>query len=134
MDLFMTFLINILLFLFALLIVYQVYRVKEGLETAATTPTTTPSSSSSSTSSSTSTYQPYDPNNPTILAQQNAGNIQVLKGQMDELVGIKKEVEDISGNLYTLTDQVNQYMLQQATTAQQQLPPTPPAISPSDLQ
>ena len=124
MDLFMTFLINILLFLFALLIVYQVYRVKEGLETAATT----------AASSSSSTYQPYDPNNPTILAQQNAGNIQVLKGQMDELVGIKKEVEDISGNLYTLTDQVNQYMLQQATTAQQQLPPTPPAISPSDLQ
>lgn len=125
MDLFMTFLINILLFLFALLIVYQVYRVKEGLETATT---------ATATATSTPTYQPYDPNNPTILAQQNAGNIQVLKGQMDELVGIKKEVEDISGNLYTLTDQVNQYMLQQATTAQQQLPPTPPTISPSDLQ
>jgi hypothetical protein len=123
MDLFMTFLINILVLLFALLIVYQLYRVKEGLETSATTPTT-----------STSTYQPYDPNNPTILAQQNAGNIQVLKGQMDELVGIKKEVEDISGNLYTLTDQVNQYMLQQANSAQQQLPPSPPAISPTDLQ
>jgi hypothetical protein len=124
MDLFMTFLINILLFLFALLIVYQVYQVKEGLETAATT----------AASSSSSTYQPYDPNNPTILAQQNAGNIQVLKGQMDELVGIKKEVEDISGNLYTLTDQVNQFMLQQATTAQKQLPPNPPAISSTDLQ
>lgn len=123
MDLFMTFLINILVLLFAFLFVYQVYRVKEGLETATT-----------ATATSTPTYQPYDPNNPTILAQQNAGNIQVLKGQMDELVGIKKEVEDISGNLYSLTDQVNQYMLQQATTAQQQLPPTPPAISPSDLQ
>ena len=122
MDLFMAFLINILLLLFAILIVYQVYRVKEGLETSASSATTA------------TTYQPYDPNNPTILAQQNAGNIQVLKGQMDELVGIKKEVEDISGNLYTLTDQVNQYMLQQATTAQQQLPPSPPAISPSDLQ
>jgi len=122
MDLFMTFLINILLFLFALLIVYQVYRVKEGLETAATTPT------------STTPYQPYDPNNPTILAQQNAGNIQALKGQMDELLGMKKEVQDISGNLYTLTDQVNQYMLQQANTAQQQLPPNPPAISSTDLQ
>ena len=116
MDLFMTFLINILVFLFALLIVYQVYRVKEGLE------------------SGTTTYQPYDPNNPTILAQQNAGNIQVLKGQLDELVGIKKEVEDISGNLYTLTDQVNEYMLQQANSAQQQLPPSPPTISTTDLQ
>jgi len=122
MDLFMTFLINILLFLFALLIVYQVYRVKEGLETAATTATTT------------TPYQPYDPNNPTILAQQNAGNIQALKGQMDELLGMKKEVQDISGNLYTLTDQVNQFMLQQATTAQKQLPPNPPAISSTDLQ
>ena len=123
MDLFMTFLINILLFLFALLIVYQVYRVKEGLETAATTATT-----------ATTPYQPYDPNNPTILAQQNAGNIQALKGQMDELLGMKKEVQDISGNLYTLTDQVNQFMLQQATTAQKQLPPNPPAISSTDLQ
>lgn len=118
MDLFMTFLINILVLLFGLLIIYQVYRVKEGLESGG----------------STTTYQPYDPNNPTILAQQNAGNIQVLKGQMDELVGIKKEVEDISGNLYTLTDQVNQYMLHQVNSAQQQLPPTPPAISPTDLQ
>jgi hypothetical protein len=47
---------------------------------------------------------------------------------------MKKEVEDISGNLYTLTDQVNQYMLQQANTVQKQLPATPPAISSSDLQ
>lgn len=116
----MTFLINILVFLFAFLILYQVYhQVKEGLESGSTVATT---------------YQPYDPNNPTILAQQNAGNIEVLKGQMDELRGIKKEVEDISGNLYTLTDQVNQYMLQQANSAQQQLPPNPPAISTSDLE
>ena len=118
MELFMTFLINILILLFAILIVYQLYRVKEGLETSA--PATT--------------YQPYDQNNPTILAQQNAGNIEVLKGQMDELMGLKKEVEDISGNLYTLTDQVNQYLLQQANTVQKQLPATPPAISSSDLQ
>lgn len=118
MELFMTILINIIILLFTALIVYQLYRVKEGLETSA--PATT--------------YQPYDPNNPTILAQQNAGNIEVLKGQIDDLIGMKKEVEDISGNLYTLTDQVNQYMLQQSNTAQQQLPATPPAISPSDLQ
>ena len=116
MDLFMKILINVLIFLFVFLILYQVYRVKEGLESATTT------------------YQPYDPNNPAILAQQNAGNIQVLKGQMDELIGIKKEVEDISGNLYTLTDQVNEYMLQQANSAQQQLPSEPPVISSTDLE
>jgi hypothetical protein len=118
MELFMTFLINILIFLFVILFIYQLYRVKEGLETTAAA----------------TTYQPYDPNNPNILAQQNAGNIQVLKGQIDELIGIKKEVEDISGNLYTLTDQVNEYMLQQANSAQQQLPSEPPAISPTDLE
>ena len=118
MELFMTCLINILVFLFALLILYQLYRVKEGLETG---------------SKVTATYQHYDPNNQAILAQQNAGNIEVLKGEMDELRGIKKEVEDISGNLYTLTDQVNQYMLQQANSAQQQLPQNPPAISTTDL-
>ena len=34
-------------------------------------------------------YKPYDTNNPDnalILAQQNAGNIIVLKGQMDEIL------------------------------------------------
>ena len=112
MNLFMPILINVLLFLFALLFLYKAYQVKEGLENGPTT-----------------TYQPYDQNNPTILAQQNAGNIQVLKGQLDELIGIKKEVEDISGNLYTLTDQVNEYMLQQSNSAQQQVPAEPPTIS-----
>ena len=120
MNLFMTILINVLIFSFAVLILFQLHKVKEGLDAGV------PASGT--------TYQPYDPNNPTILAQQNAGNIQVLKGQMDELIGIKKEVEDISGNLYTLTEQVNEYMLQQATSAQSQLPSIPPAISPSDLQ
>ena len=116
MDLFMSILINALLFLFTLLIfiqVYQIHQVKEGLDPG----------------QSTSTYQPYDPNNPTILAQQNAGNIQVLKEQLDELKGIKGEVEDISKNLYTLTDQVNQYMVQQGTNAQSQLPSTPPTFT-----
>ena len=112
MNLFMTILIYVLIFLFAFLLLY---RVKEGME------------------SGTTTYQPYDPNNPTILAQQNAGNIQILKDQMDELRGIKKEVQDISGNLSTLTEQVNEYIIQQGHIAQQQLPPNLPTISSSDL-
>ena len=121
MELFMKCLINILVFLFTFLIVYQLYRVKEGLENGGTP-------------AQKITYQPYDPNNPAILSQQNAGNIEVLKGQIDELRGIKKDVQDISGNLYTLTDQVNKYMLQQATSVQKQLPPNPPAISTTDLE
>ena len=41
----------------------------------------------------------------------------------------KDKVEDISKNLYTLTDQVNQYMVQQGTNAQSQLPSTPPTFT-----
>jgi hypothetical protein len=55
-------------------------------------------------------YKPYDTNNPSnalILAQQNAGNISFLKQQMDSLLGLNKEVKDISGNVVTLQDQVN---------------------------
>jgi hypothetical protein len=54
-------------------------------------------------------YKPYDTNNPAnalILAQQNAGNINFLKEQLDELSGLNKEVEDISGNVHILQGQV----------------------------
>ena len=41
-------------------------------------------------------YKPYNlnnPNNTLILAQQNAGNIQVLKKQMDDVLDLNKEVK-----------------------------------------
>ena len=72
-------LIYTLILLFVFLLVYQIYldiyssNLIEGLETI------------SSTSTSTSQeYKPYnlnDPNNSLILSQQNAGNIEVLKGR-----------------------------------------------------
>jgi lipopolysaccharide export LptBFGC system permease protein LptF len=86
----------------------------------------------SSSSSSSEQYQPYDNNNPNnvlILAQQNAGNIQVLKQQMDSILGLKKEVEDISGNLITLTEQVTGLMQQKQTAAKAILPSSPPKIT-----
>lgn len=86
-------LIHFLILFFILLIVYQIFLaffgdIVEGLENQ---------------------YQPYDTNNPAnamILAQQNAGNISVLKQQIDGLLGLNKEVQDISGNLVTLQGQV----------------------------
>jgi hypothetical protein len=77
-------------------------------------------------------YQPYDTNNPNnalILAQQNAGNIQVLKQQLDKALGLEKEVRDMSGNLATLTEQVTALMQQQQSAATALLPSSPPKIT-----
>ena len=77
-------------------------------------------------------YQQYDTNNPNnvlILAQQNAGNIQVLKQQLDKALGLQKEVHDMSGNLATLTEQVTALMQQQQSAATALLPSSPPKIT-----
>jgi len=102
---------NILIVLFIVLFIFKIFINKEGLTGNVTDPV--------------KTYQPYDPTNPLILAQQNAGNIQILKGQMDELIGMKKELSDVSGNLILLSDQVNQIMLQQSNYATQHAPSLP---------
>lgn len=88
-------LVNLLILFFILLIVYQIFlacfdNIVEGLEN--------------------NQYQPYDTNNPQnamILAQQNAGNIGVLKQQIDGVMGLNKQVQDLSGNVSTLQTQVN---------------------------
>lgn len=124
-------LVNILIIFFIILIFYQVflsnisemfYKIKnnviEGMDT------TTPSDSQQ--------YQPYDtsnPNNVMILAQQNAGNIQVLKQQVDSVLGLNQEVQDISGNLATLTTQVSNLMEAQQQYVQTNLPSSPPQIT-----
>jgi len=118
-------LVNILIVFFILLIFYQIFlshivykinnNIIEGLET-----------------SSPQQYQPYDMNNPNnalILAQQNAGNIQVLKQQVDKTLGLNKEVQDISGNLVTLASQVTQLMESQQQYAKANLPSSPPVIT-----
>ena len=77
-------------------------------------------------------YKPYDlnnPNNALILAQQNAGNIQVLKKQMDDLLHLNDEVQDISGNVATLTTNVSNLIEQQQQYVQTNLPSSPPQIT-----
>jgi len=81
------------------------------------------------------TYEPYDlnnPNNTLILAQQNAGNIQVLKKQMDGVLRLNREVQDISGNLNSLSTQVTNMIEQQEQYVQTNLPSTPPEITGAD--
>lgn len=125
-------LIPILIILFIILIFYQIFlahivnrfikrNIIEGMD-----------SSTSTTSPTSQTYQPYDlnnPNNTLILAQQNAGNIQVLKQQIDKLLNLNTEVQDISGNLATLNSQVSTLIEQQQQYAQANLPSSTPNIS-----
>ena len=77
-------------------------------------------------------YKSYDlnnPNNTLILAQQNAGNIQVLKKQMDDLLKLNDEVQDISGNVATLTTNVSNLIEQQQQYVETNLPSSPPQIT-----
>ena len=116
--------INLLILFFIILIFSQIFLaffnniIIEGLTNGATT--------------SSDQYQPYnmnDPNNAMILAQQNAGNIQVLKQQIDDLSGLNKEVQDISGNVATLQTQVTGLISAQTQYAQNMAPKTTPKIS-----
>jgi len=81
---------------------------------------------------STSTYQPYnvnDPNNALILAQQNAGNIEVLKGQVDQLSEDQKKTSDMQQQIDALQTQVNDLVNQQAEYAQDLAGDTPPEVT-----
>jgi len=74
-------------------------------------------------------FQPYDSNNAYILAQQNAGNIEVLKQQIDSLNSLNNEVQDISGNVAKLQSQVTQLIGAQQQYVQQVTPSTTPTIT-----
>jgi len=109
---------NLLIVFFTVLIVYQIFlaytqnSLFEGLTNG--------------------DYQPYDMNNPQnalILAQQNAGNISFLKEKLDDLLGLNKEVQDISGNVITLQEQVAQMVAAQQNYSSQMTGDTTPNIT-----
>ena len=60
-----------------------------------------------------------DPKQAMILAQKNAGNIELLKEQVNELVELKPRVKELSSNIDTLNDQVQVIGQTQATQATQ---------------
>ena len=123
-------LIYILIFVFVFLMGYQAYLAMfpssliEGLENGDTT-----------TSTSTQEYKPYnlnDPNNSLILAQQNAGNIEVLKGRIDGLDGVKKRVDDMQQSIDSMQTQIDGLVQQQADYAQEIAGSTPPDVTGTD--
>lgn len=121
-------LIYILIFVFLVLIGYQLFlaifpkSLIEGLE-------------NESSSSATQEYKPYnlnDPNNSLILAQQNAGNIEVLKGRIDGLDGVKKKVDDMQQSIDSMQTQIDGLVQQQADYAQEIAGSTPPEVTGTD--
>jgi len=129
-------LIYILILLFLFLLVYQVYLVNdtfgsntysskliEGLENEEENIPTTQE------------YKPYnlnDPNNSLILPQQNAGNIEVLRGRIDTLDGVKKKVDDIQQSISSMQVQIDTLVQQQAEYAQDLVGTTPPTVTGTD--
>ena len=54
-----------------------------------------------------------------ILAQKNAGNIEVLRTQISSLLGLDKKVQDLSANYASLQGQVDNIMLEQKNYSEQ---------------
>jgi hypothetical protein len=77
-------------------------------------------------------YKPYDTNNPQnalILAQQNAGNIQVLKDQLGDISGVKEEVKQNTKNVTTLQGQIMQIVEAQKEYTNNLTGGTPPDVT-----
>ena len=95
-------LVEFLIIFFICLIVYQFFLANwatvEGLENGA--------ADQSACSSS-------------VLAYKNSAAIEILQGQVNKLMGLDKEVQDISGNVVTLNDQVTALVKAQADASQQ---------------
>jgi len=119
-------LIKLLIGFFICLIVYQIFlalfkkdNLVEGLETATTS----------------TEYKPYDkndPNNALILAQQNAGNIEVLNGRVTKLDGVKERVDTMQQNIDSMQTQIDGLVQQQADYAKDVMGTKEPTITGAD--
>ena len=118
-------LIHILIAVFLVLFGYQIFlalfpnKIIEGLENETITTTT-------------GEYQPYnvsDPNNSLILAQQNAGNIEVLKDRINKFDGVKEKLDTMQQNIDSIQVQIDSLVQQQADFAQDLAGDTPPEVT-----
>jgi len=83
-------LINILIFLFFLLILYQYldsFKIREGIENSSVS------------------YENYS-DDPLILAKQNAGNIEFLKKEVEEIPEMKRKIDKLEEDVQILNDQL----------------------------
>jgi len=73
-------------------------------------------------------------NNSLILAQQNAGNIEVLKGRIDGFDGVKEKVDTMQQSIDSMQVQIDGLVQQQADYAQELAGPTPPDVTGTDYE
>lgn len=106
------FLIYSLIVFFVFLITYQLFlawnpTIMEGLTNNAEKPKSID-------------YKPYDMNNPNnalILGQQNAGNIEYLKGRIKDMDGVNSRVDSLEQNMDSMQNQIDALVQQQASFA-----------------
>jgi hypothetical protein len=123
-------LIRIIILFFILLFALQVYSMynptKEGL---AVQPAKNNSASApAATTSSSLTYQPYnsnDQNSALILSQQNAGNIDYLKGRVTDLEKSNTKIDEMSKNMGSMQTQIDSLVQQQVEFAKEMSTPAP---------
>lgn len=111
-------LVYLLIIIFLILIGYSLFFSSqiEGMENESQGTET----QSTNKTQATEEYQAYNtdsPNNCLILAQQNAGNIEVLKGRVDGLDEVKKTVDTMKTNLELMQTQMDGLVQQQADYA-----------------
>lgn len=121
-------LIRILIGIFGLYLLYCV------VTTHCTSDSTSPlvEGLTTETPSTATDYKPYnvsDPNNSLILAQQNAGNIEVLKGRIDNLDKMKSQVDTMQESITMMQTQMDGLVQQQAEYAQELAGSTPPTVT-----
>jgi hypothetical protein len=133
-------LIKILIGVFICLIGYQIIitvfnkgsDLYEGLENNTTASgTETASGTDSGTGTGTGEYKAYntnDPNNSLILAQQNAGNIEVINGRMSKLEGVKERVDTLQQSIDSMQTQIDGLVQQQADYAKDVMGTEPPSL------
>jgi uncharacterized protein YoxC len=63
------------------------------------------------------------------MAQQNAGNIEYLKERIDAVQGIFNQVQDLSGNVSALQDQMNGLITANTQYTTQMVGDKPPEIT-----
>jgi hypothetical protein len=114
--------INFLILFFILLITFQIIlaysksSIVEGMMDVVPTisptfaPTNGPTNEMLPNLTINQVYRQYDKkiaDNTFLMSQQNAGNIEYLKQRIDAVQGIFNQVQDLSGNVNVLQEQVN---------------------------
>jgi len=133
-------LLNILIIFFILLIFYQLFlahfnnSVIEGMMDVVPTisPTSSPTNEMLPNLTVNQVYRQYDKkisDNTFLLAQQNAGNIEYIKERIDDVQGMNKQLQDLSGNVQALQEQVDGLLQANVQYTSQMVGTEPPQIS-----